>query len=83
MEFKKAKNKDEHFGPEDVFSPMSTSEGLKMYVSMMMTAHGTDGSMEMATWDVSRAHCTATSAGGSTHIFLKGRKELKGTNKRV
>ena len=26
---KKAKNKDEHFGPEDVFSPMPTSEGVE------------------------------------------------------
>ena len=34
-EIKKAR--DEHLGPEDVFSPMPPSEGVKMLVSTMMT----------------------------------------------
>ena len=59
-QIKKAKNQDEPLGPEDVFSPMPPSEGLKMLVSTMMTAHDdgnhADGPIEMATWDVSRAH---------------------------
>ena len=36
---KRAKDKDEQLGPEDVFSPMPPSEGLKMLVSTMMTGH--------------------------------------------
>ena len=59
-EIKKAKKKDEQLGPEDAVSPMLPSEGLKMLVSTMMTGHDdgnhTDGSIQMATWDVSRAH---------------------------
>ena len=59
-EIKKAKDRDEQLGPEDVFSPMPPSEGLKMLVSTMMTGHDdenhVDGPFEMATWDVSRAH---------------------------
>ena len=59
-EIKKARDRDEQLGPEDVFSPMSPSEGLKMLVSTMMTGHDdgnhVDGPFEMATWDVSRAH---------------------------
>ena len=55
-----AKDRDEQLGPEDVFSPMPPSEGLKMLVSTMMTGHDdenhVDGPFEMATWDVSRAH---------------------------
>ena len=47
-------------GPEDVFSPMPPSEGLKMLVATMMTGHvdgnHADDPFEMATWDVSRAH---------------------------
>ena len=43
-------------GPEDVFSPMPPSEGLKMLVSTMMTGHDdgnhVDGPFEIATWDV-------------------------------
>ena len=31
-EIKKAKNRDEQLGPEEVFSPMPPSEGLKMFV---------------------------------------------------
>ena len=57
---KRAKDRDEQLGPEDVFSPMPPSEGLKMLVSTMMTGHDggnhADGPFEMATWDVSRAH---------------------------
>ena len=36
-EIKKARDRDEQLGPEDVFSPMPPSEGLKMLVSTMMT----------------------------------------------
>ena len=50
----------EQLGPEDVFSPMPPSEGLKMLVSTMMTGHDdgnhVDGPFEKATCDVSRAH---------------------------
>ena len=56
----RAKDRDEQFGPEDVFSPMPPSEGLKTLVSTMMARHDdgnhADGPFEMATWDVSRAH---------------------------
>ena len=59
-DIKKAKDRDEQLGPEDVFSPMPPTEGLKMLVSTMMTGHDdgkhVDGPFEMATWDVSRAH---------------------------
>ena len=59
-EIKRANDKDEQLGPEDVFSPMPPPEGLNMLVSTMMTGHDdgnhTDGPIEMATWDVSRAH---------------------------
>ena len=59
-EIKRAKDRDEQLGPEDVFSPMPPSEGLKMHVSTMMTGHDhgnhVDGPFEMATCDVSRAH---------------------------
>ena len=59
-EIKKARDRDEQLGPEDVFSPMPPSEGLKMLVSTMMTGYDdgnhVDGPFEMATWDVSRAH---------------------------
>ena len=59
-EMKKAKIRDEQLGPEDVFSPLPPSEGLKMLVSTMMAGHDdgnhVDGPFEMATWDVSRAH---------------------------
>ena len=56
-EIKKATDRDEQLGPEDVFSPMPPSEGLKMRVSKMMTVRDdgnhADGPFEMATWDVS------------------------------
>ena len=59
-EIKKAKDRDEQLGPEDLFSPMPPSEGLKMLVSTMMTGYDdgnlADGPFEVATWDVSRAH---------------------------
>ena len=59
-EIKRAKDRDEQLGPQDVFSPMPPPEGLKMLVSTMMTGHDdgnhADGPFEMATWDVSRAH---------------------------
>ena len=58
---KKANDRDDQVGPEDVCSPMPPSEGLKMLVLTMMTGHDDgnhiDGPFEMATWDVSRAHC--------------------------
>ena len=57
---KRAKDRDDQLGPEDVFSPMPPSEGLKMLVSTMMTGHDdgnhVDRPFEVATWDVSRAH---------------------------
>ena len=58
-EIKRAEDRDEQLGPEDVFSPMPPSEGLKMLVSTMMTGHEdgnhADGPFEMATWDVESA----------------------------
>ena len=39
-EIKKTKNKDEQFGPEDVFSPMPPSERLKMLVITRMDRLG-------------------------------------------
>ena len=59
-EIKKARDRDEQFGPEDVLSTMPLSEGLKMLVSTMMTGRDAenvpDDPSEMATWDMSRAH---------------------------
>ena len=56
-EIKKARDGEEQFGPEDVFSPMPPSEGLKMFMSTMSDAENlASGPFEMATWDVSRAH---------------------------
>ena len=59
-EIKRAKDRGEQLGPEDVFSPVPPSEGLQMLVYTMMTGHDdgnhADGPFEMATWDVSRAH---------------------------
>ena len=53
-EIKKAENKDELLGPEDISSTMPPSEGLKILVSTMTTGHDDDGwTIEMATWDVS------------------------------
>ena len=65
-EIKKARDRDEQLGPEDVFSPMPPSDGLKMLVSTMMTGHDdgnhVDGPFEMATWDV------------EAHFYGKARK---------
>ena len=51
---KKAEDRDEQLGPEDVFSPMPPSEGLKMLVSTMMTGdddgNHVDCPFEVATW---------------------------------
>ena len=59
-EIKRKPKTDEQLGPENVFSPMPPSEGLKMLMSTMMTRHDdgnhVDGPFEMATWDVSKAH---------------------------
>ena len=59
-EIKKAKDRDEQLGAEDVFSPMPPSEGLKMLESTMMTGRDdgnhVDAPFEMATWDVLGAH---------------------------
>ena len=50
---RRPETEDEQLGPEDVFSPMPPSEGLKMLVSTMMTGHDdenhVDGPFEMAT----------------------------------
>ena len=57
---KRAKDEDEQLGPEDVFSPMPPSEGLKMLVSTMLTGHDdgnhADGPFEMATHIFSERH---------------------------
>ena len=61
-EIKRAKNKDEQRGPDDVLAPMPPSKGLKMLVSTIMTGHETTtattrmGRIEMAKWDLSRKH---------------------------
>ena len=59
-EIKKAKDRYEQLGAEDVFRPMPPSERLKMLVPTMMTVHDdgnhVDDTFEMATWDLSRAH---------------------------
>ena len=59
-EIKRSKDRDEQLGPEDVFSPMPPSAGLKMLVSTMMTGHDdgnhADGPFEMARRDMSREH---------------------------
>ena len=52
--YERAKDRDEQLGPEDVFSPMPPSEGLKMLVSTMMNGHDdgnhVDGPFEVVTW---------------------------------
>ena len=57
-EIKKAKDRDEQLGPEDVFSPMPPSEGKDACVNNDDRTH--DGNhvspFEMATWDVSIGH---------------------------
>ena len=54
-EIKKAKNKDEQLGPEDVISPMQPLEGVED-AGVHDDGNHTDAPIEMATWDVSRAH---------------------------
>ena len=80
-EIKKAKDRDEQLGPEDVFSPMPPSEGLKILVSTMMTEHDdgdhADGPFDMATWDVSRAHFYGE-ARGWIYTYLPEGHEQKG-----
>ena len=80
-EIKRAKDRGEQLGPEDVFSPMPPSEWLKMLVSTMMTGHDdgkhAEGPFEMATWDTS----TVKLAGGFTH-FREGH-EQKGKLARI
>ena len=55
---KKAKRPDERLEAHEVFSSMPPSEALNMAVSYMMTEQvDTRGRpLDMATWDVSRAH---------------------------
>ena len=76
-----ANNEDEQLGPEDVFSPMKQSEGLKMLVSPVMTGHDdrnlADGPIEMATWDVSRAHLQGETRNW-TYTFYPEGYEQKG-----
>ena len=38
-ELQRPQDRDEQLGPEDVFSSMPPSEGLKMLVSTIMTGH--------------------------------------------
>ena len=79
-EIKKARDRDEQLGPEDVFSPMPPSEGLKMLVSTMMTGHDdgnhVDGSFEMATWTCQERTSTVKFAGGFTRIYLEDMSKL-------
>ena len=67
-------------GPEDVFSPMSPSEGSKMLVSTMMTGHDdgnhVDGPFEMATWDVSRAHLYGEARMWIYTFLLEGHEQV-------
>ena len=71
-EIKRARDRDEQLGPEDVCSPMPPSEGLKMLVSTMMTGHDdgnhADGPFEMTTWDVLRAHFCPRNSQVDLHI---------------
>ena len=79
-EMKKARDRDEQLGPEDVFSPMPLSEGLKMLWSTMMTGHDdenhVDGPFEMATWMCRERTSTVKLAGGFTHFYLKDTSKL-------
>ena len=81
QEIKRAKDRHEQLGPEDVFSPKPPSEGLKMLVSTMMTGHDdgnhADGPFEMATWDVSRAHLYGE-ASRMIYTYLPEGHEQKG-----
>ena len=59
-EIKKVKNKDEQPEPEDLFSLMPPSEGLKFQRYTMMTVNNNDnredGPIGMATWNASQSH---------------------------
>ena len=76
-EIKKAKDRDEQLGPEDVFSSMPLSEGLKMLVSTMMTGHDdgnhVDGPFEMARKTGREAYFCDWSPGKETrfHCFFE------------
>ena len=78
-EIKKAR--DEQLGPEDVFSPLPPSEGLKILVSTMMTGHDdgkhADGPFEMETWDVSRAHFYGQARKWIYTNFLEGHEQKR------
>ena len=80
-EIKKARDRDEQLGTEDVLSPMPPLEGLKMLVSTMMTGRDAenlaDDPFEMATWDVSRAHFNGE-ARRWIHTYLPEGHEQKG-----
>ena len=73
-------DRDQQFGPEDVFSPMPPSEGLKMLVSIMMTGHDdgnhVDGPFEMAKWDVSRAHFNDEACRWIDTYLLEGHEKV-------
>ena len=79
-EIKKARDRDEQLGPEDVFSPMPPSEGLKMLVSTMMTGHDDENHVEVhSRWP--RGMCRERTsmvklAGGFTHFYLKDMSKL-------
>ena len=57
-EIKRAKRPDDRLEPQDVFSAMPPSEGLKMLISHMQTEQFDEEwrRLCMASWDVSRAH---------------------------
>ena len=80
LEIKRAKDRDEQLGPEDAFSPMPLSEGLKMLVSTMMSGHDdgnhVDGPFEMATWDVSRAHFCGEARRWMYTYLLEGHEQV-------
>ena len=78
----RAKDRGEQLGPEDVFSHMPPSEGLKMLVSTMVTGHD-DGKVRLR-WQ--RGTCrertsTVKLVGGFTHL-PEGHK-LKGNLDRL
>ena len=80
-EIKKTKDRNEQRGPEDAFSPMPPSRGLKMLASTMISAHDegnhTDGPIEMAPWDVSRANLHGDARRWTSTYFLqKGKLAL-------
>ena len=81
LEIKRAKARDEQLGPEDAFSPMPPSEGLKMLVSTMMSGHDdgnhVDGPFEMAhVGCVESALLWVKLAGGCTRIYLKDNEQV-------